>query len=165
MELFIPTLVVLLLSALACFYVLPRLSPYILGILSLAMLVVGIWQNYTMFPAEYAALTSIIKDYSGFAVVLILIGLSIGAINHYHGSNLPSPLSIMPAVSLPNLSGSSNSIFNLGGTSSSGPLAQVTNVLNDASTTISNVLKTPVNAFNNLRRNRGGLASTGFTTV
>jgi len=163
MELFIPTLVVLLLSAFACLYVLPRLSPYILGMLSLAMLVVGIYQNYTMFPAEYAAITSIIKDYSGFVLVLILIGLSIGAINYQHGSNLPSPLSLVP--SLPNLSGSSNSIFNLGGTSSSDPLATVTNVLNDASTTISNVLKTPVNAFNNLRRNRGGLASTGFTTV
>lgn len=166
MELFIPTLLVLLLSALVCFFILPRLSPYILGMLAFSMLVLGIWQNYKTFPHEYGFINKVIKDYSGFVLIMLIIITTLGGIHHYHGVNTPSPLNIIPTISMPNFSGS-KSIFNISGTGS--PLSinsaanSVYNVLNGTATTVSNALKTPVNAINSII-NRP-VASTSFGTV
>jgi len=157
MELFIPTLTVLGFAAIVCFFVLPRLSMYMLGLLSVAMLAYGVWQNYTMFPNEYSALSGVIQDFSGYALVLVVIGVGIMGINFVHPGALPDPMSIIPTASLPSLpsfTSSNSSVFNLGGTSSSSfdPVATVTNAL-----------KTPITSpFNTSRR---GLASTSFGIV
>ena len=78
---FIPALIALLLSALIFFFVLPRLSPYILGALSVAMLGLGIWQHYSMFPYEYRSsiVTELLQQYAGFILLaLIILASSIG---------------------------------------------------------------------------------------
>ena len=65
MELFIPSLLVLILGALFGFVLLPKLSPYVLGVLAIAMFILGIWQHYMMFPYEYrsSVATEILKEY------------------------------------------------------------------------------------------------------
>lgn len=165
MELFIPTLLVLLLAALVCLFILPRLSPYILGMVAFSMLILGIWQNYKTFPHEYGFINKVIKDYSGFVLVMLIIIVTLGGINRYQGAS-SSPLNLIPTISMPSLSGS-KSIFNISGTGS--PLSinsaanSVYNVLNGTATTVSNALKTPVNALNSII-NRP-VASTSFGTV
>jgi hypothetical protein len=75
MEWFIPSLLVLLLAAIVCFIILPRLSPYILGVLSILMFCLGVWQNYTMFPYEYrlSLFTNLLQDYAPFVMVIAVI--------------------------------------------------------------------------------------------
>lgn len=53
MELFIPSLLAIILAAGVVMFLLPRLSPVILGILALVFLVVAAYQHYTFFGSEY----------------------------------------------------------------------------------------------------------------
>lgn len=53
MELFIPSLLAILLAAGVVMFLLPRLSPVILGVLALVFLVLAAYQHYTFFGSEY----------------------------------------------------------------------------------------------------------------
>jgi hypothetical protein len=78
MELFLPSLLTIVLAAIVVFVLLPKLSPYIMGGLALAMLILGIYQHYSMFPYEYkgGSLQAALKDYAPFIVMgLLIIGL------------------------------------------------------------------------------------------
>lgn len=92
MELFVPSLVVLLLSTIVCFFILPNLAPYVLGGLAIAMFGLGIWQHYTMFPYEYrtSLFTDLIRDYAGFFMSLAVILASITTMLAMYGGNTPS---------------------------------------------------------------------------
>jgi hypothetical protein len=78
-EYFVPALIAIILSALIFFFVLPRLSPYILGGLAIAMLALGIWQHYSMFPYEYrtSIATELLQQYAGFIMLVLVILASI----------------------------------------------------------------------------------------
>jgi len=82
MEFFIPSLIVLLLSALVCLVLLPKLAPYVLGGAAVVMFILGIWQHYVTFPYEYKAsmFTDLIREYAGFFMSLAVIIVSIGFI-------------------------------------------------------------------------------------
>jgi hypothetical protein len=54
MELFIPSLVAIILAALIVMFLLPRLSPIILGVIALVFLVLAAYQHFTFFGNEYA---------------------------------------------------------------------------------------------------------------
>lgn len=54
MELFIPSLVAIILAALIVIFLLPRLSPIILGVVALIFLVLAAYQHFTFFSSEYA---------------------------------------------------------------------------------------------------------------
>jgi hypothetical protein len=92
MELFVPSLVVLLLSTIVCFFILPNLAPYVLGGLAIAMFGLGFWQHYTMFPYEYrtSLFTDLIRDYAGFFMSLAVILASITTMLAMYGGNTPS---------------------------------------------------------------------------
>lgn len=53
MELFIPSLLAILLAAVIVMYLLPRLSPMILGALALVLLVLAAYNHYYFFGSEY----------------------------------------------------------------------------------------------------------------
>jgi len=157
MELFIPSLVVLLLSGLVCFFILPRMSPYILGVMAIVMFGFGVWQHYSTFPYEYriSAYLDLLGAYSGFILTTIVIVVVGGFILNSHGVNPPSIAEIVPQnLELPSLTGS-KSIFNLSGNSSFNPMASVTKAVNGTMNSINNTL----------RRNKPVLASTSFGTV
>ena len=167
MELFIPTLVVLVLGALFAFVILPRLSPYVLGCLAIAMFVLGLWQHYSMFPYEYRAsmATELLKQYSGFIMLVGVIFAGTVLVLFMHGGNPPAAGDVMPELpAMPNIMGSGNAkknnsggIFNLGGNSNNGKpangiMASVTNVFNGAKPA------------NNAKKNNN-VASPSFKTV
>lgn len=54
MELFIPSLVAIILAAVIVMFLLPRLSPIILGVVALVFLVLAAYQHFTFFGNEYA---------------------------------------------------------------------------------------------------------------
>jgi hypothetical protein len=152
MELFIPSIAVLIFGALICVFILPRMSPYILAILCLVMFSLGVWQHYSMFPYEYRAsmVTDMLNEYSGFIMLLGIIFLGIFTILLFRGSagtNTPTSNSILPNVFSNSSKNSSNNIFNLGGNSSNNRSITesvgnaVENVVDNISKTVTNIIK------------------------
>lgn len=92
MEWFIPSLLVLVLSAIVCFIFMPRWSPYTLGLLSFGLFFLGVWQHYSMFPYEYktSSLHSSLQDYAPFVMLgAVIIGGTIAVMMSW-GGNPPS---------------------------------------------------------------------------
>ena len=51
----------------------PKFSPYILGVASILLFGLGVWQHYVTFPYEYNKYWSAIKDNSSFILMVLLI--------------------------------------------------------------------------------------------
>jgi hypothetical protein len=165
MELFIPSIAVLIIGALICFYVLPRMSPYVLGVLCVVMFGLGVWQHYSMFPYEYRAsmVTDTMQQYSGFIMLLAMIFAGVLAMQILPSSNSPgnNTSSILPEMKIPNVfsnnssKNNSKSIFNLSGNSANSGITgtvgsavtnlskSVTNFISPTNQTKSNSLVSP----------------------
>lgn len=74
MELFLPSVIVLLLAAAVVFFMLPRFGPATLAIVSAALLGLGIYQHYTTFGTEYRFST---WQVASFAPYFLITGLLI----------------------------------------------------------------------------------------
>ena len=98
MELFIPSLVILILGAIVCIAILPRMSPYTLGLLAIALFTLGVWQHYSMFPYEYTFSSSldVLKNYSGFIMSAAVILGGVILVMLMHGGSPPSVTSLVP---------------------------------------------------------------------
>ena len=123
MELFIPSLLVLLVGAIVCFVLMPSWSPYTLGVVSFVLFAIGAFQHYSMFPYEYklSTLRQYATDYSPFIMIAaVIIGGMIATMLTF-GGNPPSVTSMassLPAMTPANNKGANNkgaSMFNLGG--------------------------------------------------
>jgi len=146
MELFIPSFAVLLVCFLLFMFVMPRMSPYILGVLCIIMFGVGVWQHYSMFPYEYRAsmVTDMLREYSGFIMLIAIIFSILTVIYMFNGtSGSASNVTLIPEVKSSNVFGnnssknSSKSIFN---SASNG----VSGAINNVSKTMTNLMK-PLN--------------------
>jgi hypothetical protein len=121
MELFIPSLVVIVLGAIVVFFILPKAAPYTLGAMAALLFGVGVFQHYSTFPYEYksASLRDMMKDYSPFLMLLAtILGLVIGIMVAF-GGNPPSISESMPdmaglatmPVSLPSIGNMGSNVF------------------------------------------------------
>jgi hypothetical protein len=170
MEFFIPSLIVLLLSALVCLVLLPKLAPYVLGGAAVVMFILGIWQHYVTFPYEYKAsmFTDLIREYAGFFMSLAVIIVSIGF--------------ILGTAGLTGSSGNSNNSGNSSNSSNSGNSNNTKANNTNNSSMLPAILSTPVadilpnltgNAngkanntkANNANKKNNNLASTSFKVV
>lgn len=171
MELFIPSLIVLVLAGIVCFFVIPKLSPYVLGVVAILMFCLGIWQHYNMFPYEYnTGPVGAVKEYSGFIMIAAVIVGGLVLVSQFFGVSPPSVESVLPSTMIPDLglsSGNSKSVFNLGGNSKSIFSSEVPNPL----TAVTNMIKknsgnsNPLTAVSNMFKGNSGIASTSFKTV
>jgi len=170
MELFIPSIAVLFFAALVCFFVLPKLSPYVLGILSILMFGIGIWQHYSMFPYEYrtpSMVTDKLRDYAGFIMIIIVIVIGTGMVLQSYGLSPPAVTEMLPEAITAPFSGANNSrgMFNLSGNSAntgvSGVVNKVTNGINGA---VSQVSKSVSNLMNSGNSRSNSLVSPSFRT-
>jgi signal transduction histidine kinase len=78
MELFLPGIAALLIAALLVFLVLPRFGAPALAVLSIILLVYGVWSHMTLFYSEYRYSTfqERIKSYASFVLLgLLILGL------------------------------------------------------------------------------------------
>lgn len=98
MELFIPSATVILLCILLFMYVMPRFSPYILGLASIVLFGLGIWQHYATFPYEYNKYWSTVYDNSSFILMILLI---ITLMVAFRSRSSPSSGANMPQSSIP----------------------------------------------------------------
>lgn len=152
MELFIPSIAVLFFAALICFFVLPKVSPYVLGVLSLLMFGIGIWQHYSMFPYEYSTpslVTDMLREYAGFILVLFVIISGTGMILNSYGLSPPPVTEILPEAITAPFTGANNSksLFNLSGNSANTGIA---GALNNVSKTVTNFINSSNSKSNNL---------------
>jgi hypothetical protein len=142
MEFFIPSLLLLLFAGVTAHFLIPKLSAYVLVIVTSALFILAVWQHYSMFPYEYTAsmVTDLMKQYSGFIMLFVVIfagvvGISLA--NNNKSSNTSSMFApsnnsksvvssvteMMPQMSIPalpdilgNSKGANNKgLFNLGG--------------------------------------------------
>ena len=133
MELFIPSLIVLVLGAIVCFAVLPKMSPYTLAVTAMILFGLGVYQHYSMFPYEYSReqLMLTVQGYAPFimlgAVILaVVVGIMLAfGVAPPAVTNAVASMPAMPSLGLGNSSRPANnkSIFNLGGNAKRNSLA------------------------------------------
>ena len=145
MEFFIPSLLVLLFAGITAHFLIPKLSPYVLIVVTAGLFILAAWQHYRMFPYEYTAsmVTDLMKQYSGFIMLFAVIFAGVVGIslmndkkpsNTSNSSSMFAPSNnsksivttvteMMPQMSIPampdilgNSKGANNKgLFNLGG--------------------------------------------------
>ena len=138
---FIPSIVVLIIGAVICFFVLPKMSPYVLGILCMVMFGLGVWQHYSMFPYEYrtSMVTDMLQQYAGFIMILAVIFAGLLAMGLLPSSNSAgnNASSIIPEMKMPNVfsgnssKNSSKSMFNLSGNSAGNAVTNISKTVTD----------------------------------
>jgi hypothetical protein len=84
MELFLPGLIVLLLSAFFVFLILPRFGSTILAVTSMLAILVAGYHHYHMFAAEYRLSTwqSGLTAYAPWIILLLAFFFIIGSLQH-----------------------------------------------------------------------------------
>lgn len=101
MELFIPSLLVLVIGGITFAFLLPRFSLHVLGMLSIGLFLLGLYQHSKTFPYEYSMSESrqILKDYAPFITLLVTILVLIGvALQMTGGSGVANIASVLPAM-------------------------------------------------------------------
>jgi hypothetical protein len=105
MEFFLPSLLILVISAVVVFAFIPRLAPIILLILSIALLSFGVYHHYSIFKDEYRFSTwqESLKSYGPAGIiVVIVVMLILFILSFFNGVSVPVPampeLPAMPAM-------------------------------------------------------------------
>ena len=143
MELFLPSVIVLLLAAVVVFFLLPQFGPATLAIVSAALLALGLYQHYTTFSTEYRFSTWQLVSFSPY----FLIGglLVIIAVFLLYTLPVSGVANAMPSIELPTVSNmppantSTNVVTNLINNSLS-TAAGIANGNNKKNNILSNIL-------------------------
>jgi len=154
MEWFIPSAIVLLLGAIVFFLILPRLAPYVIGVLALLFFIIGAWQHYSMFPYEYSGsvLQGVLSDYTPFIMLIAIIFGGMTALMMAFGMNPPAIADVIPGI----VPAANNSKANNGGIL--GSVFKANNSKANNGGIMGNMFKPANNAKKNI-------ASTSFMTV
>ncbi len=102
MELFLPSFLVLLLTAAIVLGILPRISPFIIFVLCTVFLFISVRTHYSMFSNDYKNfLTLDFLQANAYIILvgLIVLGVLIAVTNFYAMRSLPSSLSSLPSLS------------------------------------------------------------------
>lgn len=103
MELFIPSVLILLLAAAVVFFVLPRFGAPVLAIISVALLAFGIYQHVNAFGSEYklASLQFGLMNYAPYIMVgglLLVIAFYLVSISPFGRPNAGTTAPSMPEM-------------------------------------------------------------------
>lgn len=164
MELFLPSVIVLLLAAAVVFFVFPRFGPATLAIISAILLAFGLYQHYTTFGTEYRFSTWQMVSFAPYLLVggllvviaaFLLYTLPVGAAAANTVPNVPLPtVEDMPPA---------NTSTNMLTQAINKTLNTANNLFNNANKGNNNILKTlgsyipgtNGNSNSNYNRNRG----------
>jgi hypothetical protein len=134
MEIFLPSILIVLLAAVVVFTILPRFGPLILTIIAIILLMFGVSHHYNLFYDEYRLSTW--QSTSTFLAPALVLGVALffllGYILSFFGSGIPVPKATenMPDVG-----------------------EMVSNVVNNAATTVNTAANNVVNSANNVMNN------------
>lgn len=119
MELFIPSVLLLLLAAAVIFFVLPKFGPAALAMISVALLVLGIYQHMTAFGSEYKLSTwqYSFTSYAPFIMVgglLLVIGFYLLTLSPFGRTNAGTTAPVLPEMpsiaEMPNANTATNAV-------------------------------------------------------
>jgi hypothetical protein len=152
MELFIPGLLLFLVSVAISFVVAPRFTPLVVALLSLGFLTYGVYNHYKMFAAEYRLSTwqESLKLYAPAIMIGAIILFIIYAILAFFTKGAV-PVPALPNVIAPNENTATNSIVN--------SLNQLANNVNNNKN--NNVINNVNNQINNANKNRNNVLGLG----
>ncbi len=114
MEFYLPSLLILVISGIIIFTVLPKFAPTVLLAISLALLIGGMYHHYNLFKDEYRNATwyDTLKAYAPGIMYGILIIFLLGYVLSFFGnSGVPVPES--PELPTPNIIESVKSVANV----------------------------------------------------
>jgi hypothetical protein len=167
MEFFLPGIATLLIAALIVFLILPRLGAPVLAVLSLLLLVYGVYNHIQLFSSEYRYSTwqERLKDYSPFIIIGTMVVFIIGYITVLFSTNGANslPANAVPMNSAVNeIVNNTQKIFNTNMITE--PLSNVTNTITSGVNTVANTVSNAVtNVFGgnkgNGQGNRGALTN------
>jgi hypothetical protein len=141
MELFIPSLLVLLIAGLLSYLIIPKLSVQIVLILSFIILVIVMKNHYTLFYNEYRYQTWTVqlKEYASYVIVGVLIIFIFSSMSFILQSATTSALggNIIPEVApLPSASTATNPVTSV----INSAINSASSLAKSAQTTITNVV-------------------------
>lgn len=136
MELFLPSVLVLLVAAAVVFFVLPQFGPATLAVVSAVLLALGLYQHYTTFGPEYRFSTWQLVSFAPY----LLIGGLLVVIAIFLLYTIPVSGAVLPNVELPTIANMPSA-----NTSTNG----VTEFINNSLNTAANVLNTNTTSSNN----------------
>ncbi len=92
MELFLPSLLIIVLASIVVFAVIPRFAPITLTVIAILLLIFGVLHHYNLFYDEYRLST---LQTSSFVAPALVIGVALffilGYLLSYFGSGVPVP--------------------------------------------------------------------------
>jgi hypothetical protein len=93
MELFLPSLFILVLVAVVVFLVLPRFTPFVTVTICSSFLTLAIFSHFKMYSNEYKNLMFLdtLKDNWIFLIVIIVAGLALASSNLFTGIKIKIP--------------------------------------------------------------------------
>ena len=142
MELFLPSFLIVLLAAVVVFTVLPRFGPLILTVISLALLVFGVYHHWSLFHNEYRLATWYDSMTVKFVAPAVLIGLTfiliLGYILSFFGSGVPIP-------AIPEFTNMMENITNPANFAVENITETVKNLANTATNAVTNAVNTVTN--------------------
>ena len=148
MELFIPSLLLFLVSILISFLFVPKATPLIVSILSLVFLAYGVYDHYKMFAAEYRLSTwqQSLKLYAPAVMIgSIIIFIIYGILAFYTKGAVPVPP--MPSLTAPNENTATNQVVK--------SFNKVANSLTNATNDIVNSINESLGSLNANKGNNG----------
>ena len=136
MELFIPGLCIFFLTIVLCFLILPRFTPLIIAVLSIVVLVIAVYQHYSMFRDEYRFSTwqDTFKSYApAIMIIAIILFIIYTILSLFTKGAVPIPS--VPNISMPSADSATN---------------QVVESLNKVATSLGNVSSNIVSSVNSM---------------
>jgi hypothetical protein len=153
MDFFIPSLLVLLISAIVIFFLVPKLGPVTMLILSIALLLFAVMHHIKMYKSEYTLSTwpMLLSTYGPYIVLgTVFIFILFFIFSSYGGPSVPIPeVSGSPVVE------SANSIIN-----------GIKNAMNNTVSVVKNTVVGNTVVGNNASRNgRNNISKSFFNVV
>jgi hypothetical protein len=151
MELFLPSILVIIFAALVIMLVIPNFSPLIIVILSVILLTASSYHHFHFFWHEYRDSTwqTNLKIFApGIIIAAVFIYIFVAGSSFFTSGSMPS----MPSMELPSASTATNSITSAINSS----MSAVSSATSAVSNTLTNSLG--LGASNQGKRNNGSLA-------
>jgi len=167
MELFIPGLSLFFLTIVVTFLIVPRFTPLIIAVLSIIVLVVAIWQHYSMFQDEYRLSTwqESLKVYApAIMIIAIILFIIYTILSLFTKGAVPIPS--VPNISMPSADSATNQVVQ--------SLTNVANSLGNVSSNIvssvnsmmgQNVSQGSINQSGSYKNNKGNLSRSFLETL
>jgi len=169
MQLFFPSVLLVLLAFLIIFLVMPKFSPLVIVSISAVLLVAGTYNHFITFWNEYQQSTwqNNLKIFApGIFIAVLLVYVFIVINSFFTGGSVPVPT--LPTVELPSAESATNPVTaainsTMNGVNSA--MNAVTNAANSVSNTFNASAKNQNNGKNNNGKNNNGITRSALATV